>query len=69
MAAVRERLEKLGLGEYVQRFLDERFDTWKTLSDITEQDLCVADDPDLAPQTPLTIRPGRTSTSSSAIAE
>lgn len=39
MTDVRERLERIGLGEYAQRFLDERFDTWKTLSDITEQDL------------------------------
>ena len=41
MSELHERLDRLGLAEYTQRFLDERFDTWKTLSDITEQDLYV----------------------------
>jgi len=39
MGELYHRLDGLGLAEYTQRFLDERFDTWRTLSDITEQDL------------------------------
>ena len=32
-------LERLGLSQYTQAFLDEGFDTWETLMDITESDL------------------------------
>lgn len=32
-------LERLGLSQYLQAFLDEGFDTWDTLMDVTESDL------------------------------
>ncbi|KAF1354868.1 high mobility group box domain-containing protein [Delphinella strobiligena] len=32
-------LERLGLSQYLQVFLDEGFDTWDTLMDVTESDL------------------------------
>ncbi|KAL8972275.1 MAG: hypothetical protein Q9197_002857 [Variospora fuerteventurae] len=33
--------DRLGLGRYLDRFLDEGFETWETVVDITESDLCV----------------------------
>ncbi|KAL8652941.1 MAG: hypothetical protein Q9210_002387 [Variospora velana] len=33
--------DRLGLGRYLERFLDEGFETWETVVDITESDLCV----------------------------
>ena len=32
-------LERLGLSQYLQVLLEEGFDTWETLMDITESDL------------------------------
>lgn len=32
-------LERLGLSQYLQSFLDEGFDSWETLVDVTESDL------------------------------
>ncbi|KAL8961402.1 MAG: hypothetical protein Q9193_002041 [Seirophora villosa] len=32
-------LDRLGLGRYLERFLDEGFETWETVVDITESDL------------------------------
>lgn len=32
-------LERLGLAPYFQAFVDEGFDSWETLQDITESDL------------------------------
>lgn len=32
-------LDRLGLGQYLQSLVDEGFDTWETLLDITESDL------------------------------
>ena len=32
-------LARLGLGQYLQSLIDEGFDTWETLLDITESDL------------------------------
>lgn len=33
--------DRLGLGQYLERFLDEGFETWETVLDITESDLYV----------------------------
>jgi hypothetical protein len=43
-----ERLDSLGLSQYLETFLSEGFDTWETLLDITESDLyeCTAIDLD-----------------------
>lgn len=38
-------LERLGLSQYLQPFVDEGFDTWETLMDITESDLYDHPDP------------------------
>lgn len=35
----RDRLARLGLAEYIDRFVDEGFDSWDILIDITEADL------------------------------
>lgn len=32
-------LARLGLGQYLQSLINEGFDTWETLLDITESDL------------------------------
>jgi len=34
-----DRLERLGLSQYLEVFLSEGYDTWETLCDITESDL------------------------------
>lgn len=39
MTDLHSSLEKLGLLEYAAGFLAEGFDTWETLTDITESDL------------------------------
>ncbi len=31
--------DRLGLGQYLERFIDEGFETWETVLDITESDL------------------------------
>ena len=41
MSDLAERLERLGLSEYLERLAGEGFDTWETVLDITESDLCV----------------------------
>lgn len=35
----RDRLARLNLSDYADRFVDEGFDTWEVLVDITERDL------------------------------
>lgn len=39
--AVRKGLAEIGLGEYVERFIEEGFDTWATVKSVTESDLYV----------------------------
>lgn len=34
-----ERLERLGLSQYLEVFAAEGFDSWETILDITESDL------------------------------
>jgi hypothetical protein len=41
MTQLAEHLERLGLSDYVERLALEGFDTWETVLDITESDLCV----------------------------
>lgn len=33
---------ELGITQYLDAFLEQGFDTWETILDITESDLCVA---------------------------
>ena len=40
MVEVEQVLSELGLLQYLGRFLEEGFDTWATVLDITEEDLC-----------------------------
>ena len=40
MTALAPVLARLGLSQYLDRFVAEGFDTWETLLDITESDLC-----------------------------
>lgn len=42
MTELSEMLEKLGLSQYLDVFVDEGFDSWQTVMDITESDLYVA---------------------------
>jgi hypothetical protein len=42
MTDLSDRLERLGLSQYLDAFISEGFDTWETLSDITESDLYVS---------------------------
>lgn len=42
MSDLKDRLARLGLSQYHQVFAAEGFDTWETVLDITESDLCVA---------------------------
>jgi hypothetical protein len=42
MTELKGELQRLGLSTYLDVFVDEGFDTWETLSDITEADLWVA---------------------------
>lgn len=39
MTDLSERLERLGLSQYLEAFVNEGFDSWDTLLDITESDL------------------------------
>ena len=39
MSDLGERLERLGLSQYLDALLAEGFDTWETVLDITESDL------------------------------
>lgn len=32
---------ELGISQYLEAFLDQGFDSWDTILDITESDLCV----------------------------
>lgn len=41
MSDLKDRLARLGLSQYHQVFVAEGFDTWETVLDITESDLCV----------------------------
>jgi hypothetical protein len=42
MSELEERLERLGLSQYLEAFVSEGFETWETVLDITESDLYVA---------------------------
>lgn len=35
---------ELGITQYLDTFLEQGFDTWETILDITESDLCVSRD-------------------------
>lgn len=59
-------LEQLGLSQYLQAFLNEGFDSWNILMDITESDLY--DFPSPASELSLTARLERHSKSNWAIA-
>jgi hypothetical protein len=39
-------LARLGLSQYFERFIQEGFDTWETVLDITESDLCEVGPPE-----------------------
>ena len=39
MTEFSERLESLGLTQYLEAFVSEGFDSWETIQDITESDL------------------------------
>jgi hypothetical protein len=39
MTTLGERLERIGLSQYLEIFTTEGFDTWETVLDITESDL------------------------------
>jgi hypothetical protein len=39
MDDLRERLERLGLSQYLEALVSEGFDTWETVLGITESDL------------------------------
>lgn len=41
MAELANRLDELDLAQYLERFLEQGFDTWDTILDITEPDLYV----------------------------
>lgn len=43
---VQQILQELGLSQYVEAFLEQGFDTWETVLDITESDLLVLTTPD-----------------------
>lgn len=42
-SAFREALDRLGLSQYYDGLVQEAFDSWDVLADITEKDLYVAD--------------------------
>jgi hypothetical protein len=49
MTDLGEKLEGLGLSQYLESFVTEGFDTWEILLDITESDLSVSTaNPDVA---------------------
>lgn len=39
MTDLRPIFDRLSLGQYLERFIDEGFDSWETVLDITESDL------------------------------
>ena len=39
MTELSDRLESLGLTQYLEAFVSEGFDSWETIQDITESDL------------------------------
>jgi hypothetical protein len=39
MVTLSERLERIGLSQYLDIFTAEGFDTWETVLDVTESDL------------------------------
>jgi hypothetical protein len=39
MSDLGERLERMGLAQYLDAFVSEGFDSWETILDITESDL------------------------------
>jgi hypothetical protein len=39
MNSLREQLERIGLSQYYNTLVDEGFDTWETVLDVTESDL------------------------------
>ena len=39
MTELAQRLEALGLSQYFNALVEEGFDTWKTVLDVTESDL------------------------------
>lgn len=39
MSDLGDRLERLGLSQYLGAFVSEGFDSWETVLDITESDL------------------------------
>jgi hypothetical protein len=41
MAELAEKFDELDLAQYLDRFLEQGFDTWDTILDITETDLYV----------------------------
>ena len=41
MTELANRLDELDLAQYLDRFLEQGFDTWDTILDITEPDLYV----------------------------
>ena len=41
MAELAEIFDELDLAQYLNSFLEQGFDTWDTILDITEPDLCV----------------------------
>jgi hypothetical protein len=41
MTDLSDRFERLGLTQYLDQFIEEGFDTWETVLDITESDLYV----------------------------
>lgn len=43
-----EVLEDLGLAQYHESFVDQGFDTWETILDITESDLYAVSQPTVA---------------------
>ena len=42
MTDLREELDRLEMSQYLEVLVAEGFDTWVTILDITESDLCVA---------------------------
>jgi hypothetical protein len=41
MTELTDVLEEIGLGQYLETFIEHGFDTWDTFADITEPDLYV----------------------------
>jgi len=41
MTELGDLLDEIGLGQYLETFIEHGFDTWETFADITEPDLYV----------------------------